>query len=148
MALNHTAVQLALRNRMLSLGALLPAGRAYENEAFTPRPGQSYLEEDFVPATSRMIGGPAAGGRMEHAGLYVLRWYALAESGIDDRPAIDALLALFTPGTTVPAGTETVRIPTDFAPNAGGFIPTADPGFAACKITIPWRVFSTNTVAA
>lgn len=145
MSLDHTAAQLALRNRMLTLGASLPTGRAYENKSYTPVPGTAYLEEDYVPASATLISGPAQGGTIESTGLYVLRWYAIEGTGIQARTNIDALLALFTPGTTLTAGDHTLRIRGDVAPWAGGFTPTGT-GWAVCTITIPWRAYTPNTV--
>jgi hypothetical protein len=134
----------------------LPETRFWENEKATrsgvqiatATPDRPYVEEEFVPATHTLVGGPRSGGEVTETGLYVIRWYGLANRGPHAiRRSVKALLALFTPATTLAAGSHTLRVSADTAPWAGA-IRTLDNGWAVCTVTIPWWVMSTNSIAA
>lgn len=143
--IDHDAVHLALRNRAL---AYLPTSRAFENVAFTPVAGEAYCEEDYVPGTKTLLTANASSGVVEDTGLYVIRWYGLANIASHTIAAsVDALLARFTPGTWLTAGSNAVRIRSDVAPTRGQLLATGD-GWAVCTVTIPWRCYSTNAIAA
>lgn len=132
--------------RSLSVG--LPALRGWDNLDFTPERGRPFIEADFVPATATLRTGPAQGGTREETGLYVVRWYGLSNTGASNiRHAVTALGALFTPGTTLTAGGDVVRVRSDVAPFASAVTQRAG-GWALCTLTIPWRVHSANVVAA
>lgn len=138
-----TTTETAASGRTLAVG--LPSTAGWENIPITPVAGTPYIEERYVPATSRLISLPASGGQMEDTGLYVLDWYAPANVGLQALTAsADALLALFAPGTalTVASGVE-VRPRTDVAPFRGG-VRQDRPGWAAISITIPWRLSYLN----
>lgn len=138
--------QAAASGRALSV--TLPALRAWDNLDFTPVPGRPFVEADFVPGPHTLRTGPAQGGVRETDGLYVVRWYGLANTGASNiRKAVGALEALFTPGTTFAAGSHTVRIQADRAPFASQ-ITQRPGGWALCTYTIPWRVWSANVVVA
>jgi hypothetical protein len=139
-AINHHAVHLALRNRVLSA---LPTGRAWENVAFTPTPGQPFVEEDYVPATSSLL-GLLRGGTVEDTGMYILRWYGVAGQGAGAmNTGIAAVLALVKPGDTITATDGTVvHIRGDVAPTRGQIM-NID-GWAMAPITIPFRVYHQN----
>lgn len=138
-----TAVQITLRTQLLTLSAL-PAGRAWENEKFAPVTDRPYIEESFVPATTTLR-GLTKGGTVETTGLYLIRWYGVANTGLGDLTAgVDALLALFPPGLALTTTTgDVVRIRGDIAPYRGGIKPDQS-GWSMCVVTIPWRVFSIN----
>lgn len=132
--------------RTISVG--LPALRAFENTDFTRIDGRPYLEEDFVPAPPFLLTANAANGTLEETGLYVLKWYGLSNYGLSAlRASTDALRALFAPGTSLAAGTDTVRISSRPGPYAGQILPV-DGGWSVITLTIPWRAFSTNAIAA
>jgi hypothetical protein len=57
---------------------------------------------------------------------------------------VNALQALFTPGTTVATG---VKVRGDTSVRSGQIIPLGD-GWSTVQITVPWRAYSINTVAA
>lgn len=142
-AINHTAVLLALRNVALSL-ASLPADRAWTNIPFTPTPGAAYIEEDYAPSTSTLLSGPSKGGVGEDTGLYVIRWYAVAGQGLAAGSAVDALLALYPKGASIPASDgSVVRVRGDVGPWRSGFT-NVPGGWAVATVTIPFRVFTTN----
>lgn len=130
-----------------SLVVSMPAVFGRENTVFSPIPGRPYVTERFVPATNALRAGPAANGVREETGMYELRWYGLANTGaLGIRQAVDALAARFTPGTTLTAGSNVVRIRGDIAPVPSAIVP-ADDGRALCILSIYWRVFSANVVA-
>jgi hypothetical protein len=129
-----------------SLAVTVPGVRAWPNVRVAPVVGRPYLEEEYVPGTSRVRTFPAASGSLEDTGLYVLRWYAPAETGLQalTQPA-DAVLALFKGGTAlaVAAGL-TCRVRTDPAPFRSA-VRAAAAGWAVVTITIPWRLDYLNT---
>lgn len=137
------AVDAVAGGRTLSVG--MPSLRAFENVSLTPESGRPYFEEDFVPATTSLLTMPAQGGTVQENGLYVPKWYGLSDVGVSAlRKSVDALKALFTPGTLVTAGAHTVRIG---EAQAGQIIPLTG-GWSALTLPIPWWVLSRNLVAA
>ena len=130
-----------------SLVVGVPALFAKENTIFTPVAGRPYLVEEFDPSTNVLRAGPAASGVREETGMYHLRWYGLANTGmLGIRQAVQALAARFTPGTNLSAGADTVRIRGDVGAMVSRIAPRED-GWAVCVLSISWRVFSTNVVA-
>lgn len=139
-------VEAEAAGRTISAG--IPALRAFDNIALVPVTGKPYLEEVFSPATHRLITFPAAGAHAEDTGLYVVTWFGLSGTGIGIRKSISAIKARFTPGTNLPLsdGT-TLTMPQDVGARAGAITPIAG-GWGYVQITIPYRVFSLNTIAA
>lgn len=134
----------AAAGRALVVG--VPTIRGTENVIVSPMSGRPYIVEEFEPAGGVLRAGPAANGVREETGLYHLRWYGLANTGmLGIRQAVQALEARFTPGTTLPAGADTVRIRGDVAPFVSRIAPRDD-NWAVCVLSIPWRVFSTNVI--
>ena len=136
-------VELALRTQMLLCGAL-PADVVIANTTYTPTPGREYVEEDFTPATSTLQ-GLTEGGLVVDTGLYIIKWYGVANTGeqsIND--GVDELLSLFPPGSSLPLADGSglvVRIRGDMAPRRGRLLPTK-PGFVVVVATIPYQVLS------
>lgn len=131
--------------RTLLVGA--PIGRAFDNKKFTPVAGRPYIEEDFVPGTSTLLGSKN-GGYVYEEGLYIWKWYGLegkGEGGIR-RPA-NAIKALFAPGTVLFANGIPVRVRGDASVKTSQILPQTN-GWAICTATIPWRAETINTVAA
>jgi hypothetical protein len=129
-----------------SLAAGLPVTRKWENVEFDPPVGRVYIEESFTEGTSTVRSLPADGGVLDDTGLYVLRWYGLANTGMRSlRDPMKKLRTLFKPGTTLPLsdGT-TLRIRTDVSPTVSGIQP-GKPGWSMISIAIPWRLLSLNT---
>jgi hypothetical protein len=145
--INHTAAQLALRSRLLTVAGL-PAARAWENKNYTAIPGTPYVADSYVPGTNSLITFPANNGTVEETGLYVVQWYGVADSGIGTiRAGVQAILAAFAPGTVVTSTTgDVIRVRTDVGPMAGQLMPM-DAGFAVCTVKIPWRARSQNAIA-
>lgn len=138
-------VQLALRTQMLKCDALpFPADRVYGNITYQPTQGKEYIEEDYIPATSTLK-GLVSGGLVEDTGLYVVRWYGVANTGEQElNDKIDSLLALFPPGSSLPltdGSNLVVRVRGDHAPYRGQ-LRRVKPGFVLVVITIPYRVLS------
>ena len=142
---NLTAVQLALRAKVLTLSTL-PVEQSWENVRFVPVAGLPYVEEQFVPGP-QFLRGLTSGGMVEQRGMYVILWYGVAETGLGDLTAgRDALLALFPPESVITtAAGDAVRIRGDVAPYAGQ-IRYDTPGWAYIAINIPWRVFTLNPI--
>lgn len=144
--LGGRTVQAAATGRTLDVG--VPALRAWENVALRPTSGQHYIEESYVPGTSKLWTFRAQGGQCEETGLYVLRWYGLSGHGPDGlRACVDALKALFAPGTSFTITGGIIRVRTDIGPWAGE-IRRLDGGWAVVTLTIPWLARSTNVIAA
>lgn len=137
--IDNDAIHMALRARALPA---LPTARSWENEKFTPTVGVSYAEEEYVPATSTLL-GMTSGGDVEYRGTYFLRWYALPNTGSTAfSDALDAVLALFLPGSWITAGSHAVRIRGDQAPKRTAIRNSG--GWAISTIEIPFRVFTQN----
>jgi hypothetical protein len=139
---------LALRDRVLSVTGL-PADRAWEGAPFTPTVGQPYIEESFVPATSRVWTFPGDGGKVRETGLYVIRYFGLTgEGSVAIRRSVDAIKAKLSPGTamTLSDGT-TLRIRVDTGPYVGE-LRRMDGGWSVLTLRVPWVSEATNTVAA
>lgn len=140
------ATDVAASGRTITVG--VPFQRAYDDVALTPVPGFPYIEESFVPATSRIRTVPAATGYAEDTGLYVVKWFGLSGNGLGIRTCADAVLARFTPGTSfVLSDGTTVRIPTELGPKAGQITPVAG-GWSFVSIDIPYIAESINAIAA
>lgn len=144
-----TVVEAELGGR--TIAARLPSMRAWENADFTPVAGAPYLEEDYIPATHTLHGN-ATGGVADETGLYVLKWYGLPGANLATalHKSVDALRALFTPGTVLLAGANAVRMRGEVngpGAQAGQIIPQGN-GWSVVVLTIPWRAYSVNAVAA
>lgn len=137
----------AAAGRTITVG--LPFQRARENVAFTPVPNFPYWEEQFVPATNRAVTYPANGAYVEDDGIYLVKWFGLSGKGPEAiRRGVDAVLARFTPGTSIllSDGT-TLRIPMLLGPRGGEITPIAG-GWSYVAIEIPYIGNSLNVVAA
>jgi hypothetical protein len=131
-----------------TLAVSIPKKRAWENISFEPTPGHPYVSEQFIPATTELKSITAIGGTVEETGFYVLTLYGLENyAAIGIRKQIDAIKLLFTPGTNLTAGSHTIKIRGDTSTKAGQIIPLGN-GWATCQLSIPWRAFSINAIAA
>jgi hypothetical protein len=141
-----TAVTVEAEAAARSLTVGIPSLRAYENVEFTPVTGRPYFEEDFVPATTTLM-GTRDGGYVYEDGLYIAKWYGLPKFGVAAlRRSVDALKLLFAPGSAFTVGTNVVRVRTDISSQTGQIIPLTN-GWVALTLTIPWRAESMNTFA-
>lgn len=131
-----------------SIVAGLPVLRGFEGIRIAPNPIAPYVVEEFVPGPSQMLTMPYSGGVAEETGIYVLKWYGIAGKGVSGIwKCVDALVARFTPGTTLTAGSETIRIRGDIRPRSTQLL-AQEGGWLVCPVEIPWRATTTNTVAA
>ena len=138
-------VESASAGRTLLVG--LPLLRGWENVTLSPVGGRPYLEEEWVPGTHSLVSFAANGGTAEETGLYILRWFGLMNTGTNAmRRQLNALMALFTPGSTVTAGSDVVRVRSDTAVYAGQLLPQGN-GWVVGIVTIPWRAWSVNVVS-
>jgi hypothetical protein len=131
-----------------TVSAGLPFGKAWEGVEFTPTSGRPYIEESFVPASSRVWTFPADGGHVRETGLYVIRWYGISGTGPSVRAAVDALKVQLSPGTglTLSDGS-TVRVRADTGPYTGE-LRRIEGGWSVLTLTVPWMSEATNAVAA
>ncbi len=129
-------------SRSLTVG--LPELRAWDNTTLSPVAGKPYIEETFVPATASLLSSPLTGGVVEDTGLYIIRWYGKANTGLAALgDAVSAVLELFKPGTALTVADGTLRVRGDLGPWRGQMM--ADmPGWTVIVITIPWRLYSAN----
>lgn len=140
--------QAAASGRSLTVG--LPAFVVYENgPPFAPTQGRQYVELELVEQPSQLRSFPAAGGTREDAGVYVVRWYAIAGYGrLGLARCTDAVKALFAPGTTFAAlDGSVVRVRGDTGPSASQ-LQNRPAGFALIAVSIPWRRYAANAVVA
>lgn len=132
-----------------------PALRAFENVIFQPTSGRPYASEEFVPATSELVTGPAPAGQVEERGMYVITLYGLTTIGPNQgagisalRRSAEAVRALFAPGTQLAVGSDKLRIPGKPTSTQTGQIIPLTSGFAALAVKIPWVARSQNAIAA
>lgn len=136
--ISHTAVHLALRNRLLTVSGL-PA-RANENKDYTPVAGTAYVREKLAPATQQGV-GISTDSPSEYTGLYVVTYFGVEDTGLAVSTSADAILAVFTKGLTLTATDgSVVRVRSDVAPWRGEVI--TNDGWAACTISIPYRILT------
>lgn len=128
--------------RTLAVG--LPQYRGWDNTRLDPEGGRPYIEEQYIPATVSLLSGPADGGTVEDTGLYVVRWYGQADTGLSAlAEPTSAILELFKPGTGLTVADGTVRVRGDIGPSRGPIL--ADlPGWVVVTVSIPWRLYSVN----
>lgn len=134
-------------NRAIVAG--VPATRVWENMNLPSRPAtRPYVGEAFLPTPGRMRTMPNDGGLMQEEGLYVFQYFGLANRGhAGIRKALAAIKARFTPGTSLTAGSETIRMREELAAYTSQILPRED-GWALGTLTVPWRCHTRNAVAA
>lgn len=134
--------------RTITVG--IPFQRSWENVDFRPVVGFPYVDEDYVPGPTFMIGFPYNGSSQEERGMYVVNFYGLA--GKDATAVLRYAMAIrdrFAPGTNIIAGDHTLRVMGRPAgPTIGQVIPLHNGSWAVCPVRIPFYVHSTNAVAA
>lgn len=130
-----------------SIAVALPSIRAWELTDITPNALKWMVREEMIPGPSKLL-GQKNGGLVQEIGLYVLTLFGPEKYGpLAMRKMTDALEALFAPGTTVTAGSHTVRVRTDSSVYSGQILPQGD-GHARCQLTVPYEAFSINSIAA
>lgn len=147
-------------SRSLTVG--LPETRLWENakpirsstQIEAPTSGRPYVSDEFVPGVHEAETFPAQSGWVLENGLYVVTLYGLsntATAGIRGYAA--AIAALFTPGTTIAVGSDTLRVGTGQKnQNPQGvrrsqITPIAN-GWSFQQLTVPWYAKTRNLVAA
>ena len=148
--IDSNVTHLALRSRAETATGYPATGRrAYELVDFTPTSGTSYVEDQFVPGTSVIQTLPVRTGSKVDQGLYVLLVFGpLGEAGrIAIRLIVDGLLAALSSGyaVTLSTGDQLRVLSNPLSPTSGQVTPMGK-GWAYCKVTIPWSVYSTNAV--
>lgn len=130
-----------------SIVAGLPALRIWDNRSGSTDPMVPYVEGEFMEQPGFLLSATKDGIR-EDRGMYVLRWYGLADFGaLGLRRGVDALMARFTPHTTFSAGaTDVVRLRSDFTAFASR-VTQRSSGHALVTLTFPWRVYRRNAIA-
>ncbi len=137
-----------------SITAGVPVSRAWDNidPHDTWAPGtRPRIADRFVPATAILRSFPAQGGLMVETGLYIVTYYGLWDKGDAAlRRASTTIKRLFTPGTNLTAGTDTIRIrgggEGEPATQSGEVTPL-DNGWAYVQVTVPWWAMTINAVA-
>jgi hypothetical protein len=138
-------VEAPLAGRSFSVGN--PVGRAFDNKRLKPATGRPYTEEDYVPGASTLL-GQKTGGYVYEEGLYVIKISGLENKGTGAiRRWVNAMKALFAPGTVVFANGLPVRVRDDATVKSSQILPQGN-GWAVCTVTVPWRAESVNQVAA
>ena len=130
--------------RTLAVG--LPAMRAWENApgTFTPITGRIYVTDEYSPSTHSMITFPVKNGHAEETGMYVLKFYGI--TGTEIQKYTDKLALLYTPGTSLSAGANSVKIRTDVSTTPGELIPQPG-GWTVGMVTVHWLARSLNVIA-
>lgn len=137
------AVEDAASSRSLTCG--LPSIRGWDNQRVSLLADRWAMEEGFLFQPQQMHSIAGANGIVERRGLYVIRLYGVQGPGVAALSEVaDSILALFTPETTMTAGSETVRVRGNPGPYLSDFLPEP-PGWIALVITIPWWMLATNS---
>jgi hypothetical protein len=136
-----TATEAAASGRTLSVG--LPSRVAWENVAFDPPAGAPWVEEQLVPAPSRLLS--VSRGTVETTALYNLLIYTPEDVGVGAANGYaDALIVLFAPLTDITLSTGHVaRVRTDTGPYRGQMI-RRKPGWVTVPVTFPLFVYTSN----
>lgn len=130
-----------------SIAVALPSVRAWELKDTSKETGAWMVREELIPGPSELK-GQKNGGLVREIGLYVLTLYGPEKYGpLAMRKLTGALKALYAPGTTLTAGSHTLRVRTDSSVYAGQIIPQGD-GHARCVLTVPYEAYSINAIAA
>lgn len=139
-------VQAAGAGRTLAVG--LPALRAYENTPLTPTVGRNYVTDEWVPGGASLETMPAANGFLLEDGLSVWKWYGQPGVGADALDvSIRTFMLLFTPGTTLTLSDGSkLAVRGDTAVKRSSIIPLTS--WAVVTVTIPWRAWTRNAIAA
>lgn len=127
-----------------TIRALLPSGRAYENDDYAPVAGYPYLEEQFLPGpNTQLTAGP--NGRMEGLPLYVMTVNVPLNVGIGARNAYaQAILDHFRPRYAFDLSDGSrAQVRTAPAPFMGQGQRVTD-GYMSLAVTIPLRLFTIN----
>lgn len=148
------AVEVSAGSRSLVVG--LPETRLWENSKPMragvilddgPTAGRPYVSDEFIPTTHEQETFPANNGKSEETGVYVVTLFGLSDTATAGiRSYTKAIKALFTPGTTIAVGSDTLRIPKSGA-QTKQITPVAN-GWSYQQITIPWYAQTTNLVTA
>jgi hypothetical protein len=145
-------------SRSLSVG--LPETRLWVNskpvrsgvQLEAPTNDRPYILESFIKAGGANLKTfPANGGETEERGMYIVHWFGLSNRGPDAiLEGTAAILARFTPGTPVTAGSDVLRMGSPDGregPWADEIRPLAN-GWSVSTIRVPWWARSVNAVAA
>ena len=143
----NSATESASGNELIVCG--LPEKQVWENTSLTPTVGRPYIEEEYVPGPFRTVSFPAQSGSTEERVDYFVRWYFLPNYGMGAvRTCLDAVVALFAPGTTITTGaSQVLRVRTQVAPRASQII-RLDSGWMVSTIQIALEAETTNVVTA
>lgn len=142
--MNEHAVHMALRAQAISA---LPTARAWENsEPKTAFDGVEYAEEEFLPAGG-VLRGARVGGMVVEEGLYVIRWWGLANRGTQAlSTSLRALLDRFPPASKLTASDASViYVKGDVIPWRSQITNPPDyPGRALATVTVPFWISTRN----
>ena len=141
--MNEHAVHMALRGQAISA---LPAARKWENDELTPASGVEYVEEEFVPSGG-VLRGARNGGLVVEEGMYVIRWYGLANGGTQAlSTSLRTLLDQFPPASKITATDGSVIYvkgnPIPWRTQITN--PAAYPGRAVSTVRVPFWLSTTN----
>lgn len=141
---NTRAAESAASGRTISVG--LPAGRAFENQKYTPVVNTPYVEEQYIPGPE-FVTTDSYAGQLEMRPMYSPRIYVPANTGIGaDGQYADAIRRHFAPGTLLLLSSGEMLEVRDAA-FCGQRAQNATGGWSTIPITIPFRV-TTVTVPA
>lgn len=152
---SDTTMAVAAAGGNETLLAALPETRLWENakpqrsgvQIAAPTTGRPYIADEFIGATHEQITFPANNGTSEETGFYIVTLYGLTNTGTAGMEAISrAIRLLFTPGTTLIAGADVLRVPLRGA-TSGQILPLGN-GWSYQQTRCPWLARSTNLVAA
>jgi len=129
-----------------TLAVAMPYAVEYEDVEFTPPDRAPWMREELVSGPRRVISGPATNGTVEFDPLMHLHVFVPENSGPGalDRYA-DAIMDTFKPNATLTLSDGNIaRVRTD-ASSYRGAIQHVRTGYSSVRVTIPWRMYLSNT---
>lgn len=133
------SVEAAAANRTLSV--VLPASRAWEDDAFKPTAGVPFVEEQYLRGPEYIENDGLRGLLVMEPMYQVKVWCPQGYGILADGRYADAIRLLFGTGLRLPLpAPDTCEVRGDQAPFGGQRVPRATGGWFSVPITIPFRV--------
>lgn len=136
MSAPYTAIRAALTARLQTLASLPPV--AWENVAYTPTLGTTFLKPSLLPAEPFQAEIGAAGQNM-HVGVYQVSIFAPAGTGMAHQTLRDSICDLFKRGVTLTYGGVTVTCVKAYP---GAMLQETD--WIQIPIIVVWRSYAAN----
>lgn len=148
MSVATSSLLLAFRAPLLGFPDLPTTTRqAWQGKRTSKEAGEPFVEDQIIPATAMLEGHAKIRGFRTVTGLYLIQWYGTPNQGVALFDTVDAVVALYPPGTsfvTTDGNAATVR--DNPAPWAGQAREVN--GRTCITITVPYQCVTLTDVPA